>query len=140
MVILPETWSTPVVRTDFSDPAMWEQIRQEIVSLTEEGFGADIEFVEDRAYEGVNDQAILDGAPGRYPNSYSHPVVFVADAQTISAPDHPLLVLDLSDRAASPFRATPRAVQSIENNLSIANMDYAEFRNAAHPDGIFRGF
>jgi hypothetical protein len=45
-------------------------------------------------------QAILDGAPGRYAHSYSHPVVFVADAQTITAPDHPLHVLDLSDRAA----------------------------------------
>jgi hypothetical protein len=31
-------------------------------------------------------------------------------------------------------------VQSIENNLSLANMDYAELRDAADPDGIFRGF
>jgi hypothetical protein len=140
VVFLPDTPSTPVVRTDFSDPAVWEQIRREIVSLTEEGFGANVEFVEDRAFEGVDEQAILDGAPGRYPNSYSHPVVFVADARTVTAPDHPLLVLDLSDQATPPFRATPRAVQSIENNLSIANMDYAEFRDAAHQDGIFRGF
>jgi hypothetical protein len=140
VVSLPDTWSTPVVRTDFSDPATWERVRAEIVSRTEEGFRAGVEFVEDRAFEGVHEQAILDAAPGRYPDSYRHPVVFVADARTITGADNPLLVLDLSDPADRPFRATPRAVQSIENNLSIANMDYAEFRAAVDPDGVFRGF
>jgi hypothetical protein len=28
----------------------------------------------------------------------------------------------------------------IENNLSIANMDFEEFGNAVGKDGIFRGF
>jgi hypothetical protein len=140
VVILPDTWSTPVVRTDYSNPAVWEQVRDEIVSLTEEGFGANVEFVEDTAFDGVDEQAIVAGAPGRYPHSYRHPVVFLADARTITAADRPLLVVDLSDRGAPSFRATPRAVQSIENNLSIANMDYADFRGAADPDGIFRGF
>jgi hypothetical protein len=136
--MLPDTSSTPVVRTDFSDPATWERIREEIVSRTEDGFSANVEFVEDRAFEGLDEQAILDGARG--PTASRHPVVFVADTRTITDADHPLLVLDLSDQPDQPFRATPRAVQSIENNLSIANMDYAEFRDAVDPHGIFRGF
>jgi hypothetical protein len=28
----------------------------------------------------------------------------------------------------------------VENNLSIANMDFEEFADAVGPDGIFRGF
>jgi hypothetical protein len=31
-------------------------------------------------------------------------------------------------------------VQSIENNLSIANMDFAEFADSVNEDGVFRGF
>ena len=46
---LPETWSVPVVRADSSDDAVWEGVKDEISKSTEEGFGADVEFVEDRA-------------------------------------------------------------------------------------------
>jgi hypothetical protein len=28
----------------------------------------------------------------------------------------------------------------VENNLSLANMDFAEFADATDPDGIFCGF
>jgi hypothetical protein len=28
----------------------------------------------------------------------------------------------------------------IENNLSLANMDFEEFAEAVDPDGVFRGF
>jgi hypothetical protein len=38
------------------------------------------------------------------------------------------------------FRAIPTAVQSIENNLSIANMDFEDFAEAVDEDGVFRGF
>jgi hypothetical protein len=34
----------------------------------------------------------------------------------------------------------PRQVQAIENNLSIANMDFFEFADSADADGVFRGF
>ncbi|GAB3345306.1 DUF6924 domain-containing protein [Micromonospora halotolerans] len=51
------------------------------------------------------------------------------------------LVVNLNDGdETAPFRALPRQVQAIENNLSIANMDFFEFARAAGPDGVFRGF
>jgi hypothetical protein len=31
-------------------------------------------------------------------------------------------------------------IQSIENNLSLANMDFAEFTDSADRDGVLRGF
>jgi hypothetical protein len=38
------------------------------------------------------------------------------------------------------FRATPATIQSIENNLTIANMDFEDFANAVDSGGVFRGF
>jgi len=33
----------------------------------------------------------------------------------------------------------PTGIQSVENNLSIANLDFADFVGAADPDGVYRG-
>jgi hypothetical protein len=59
---------------------------------------------------------------------------------TMTHPEHPVLVLDLFDLSSQAFRALPSAVQSIENNLSISNMDFEEFAGAVDEDGVFRGF
>lgn len=68
-------------------------------------------------------------------------MIFIADSVTMTSPDHPLLVIDLRhDGTHAPFRSTPREVQSIENNLSLCNMDFFEFAEAVDADGVFRGF
>ena len=58
----------------------------------------------------------------------------------MAEPDHPLLVLDTRIEPGRSFRALPSQVQSIENNLSIANMDWEDFAGAVDADGVFRGF
>jgi hypothetical protein len=137
----PETHSVPVVRVDFSDDAVWAQLKDEVLSPTVEGFGANVEFVEDRALAGLDETALVGAMPKLYPSRYEHPVIFVVDSATISLPEHPLLVIDLQEEdACEPFRSTPRQVQAIENNLSIANMDFDDFADAADGDGVFRGF
>jgi hypothetical protein len=141
MTSLPKSHSAPVVRVDFSDDAVWAQLKDDILCPTEEGFGANVEFVDDRALAGVDEAALVDAMPKLYPSQYKHPVIFVVDSVTISLPDHPLLVIDLQEEdACKPFRSTPRQVQAIENNLSIANMDFYDFANASDSDGVFRGF
>jgi hypothetical protein len=138
---LPETWCVPVVRADFSDDGLWEQLKDEIVSPTEEGFVAGVEFVEHRALTGLSETAIVAGYPRAYPRQYRHPIVLVVDTVTVSLPERPLLVVNLNDGdETGPFRTLPRQVQAIENNLSIANMDFFEFARSAGPDGVFRGF
>ncbi|MEU7586762.1 hypothetical protein AB0A95_10725 [Micromonospora sp. NPDC049230] len=138
---LPATWCVPVVRADFRDDGVWERLTDEIVSPTREGFRAHVEFVEDRELSGLDGTAIAAGYPRAYPHRYRHPVVFVVDAVTVSLPEHPLLVVNLNESdETGPFRALPRQIQAIENNLSIANMDFFEFARAADPDGVFRGF
>jgi hypothetical protein len=138
---LPETWSVPVVRADYSDNDMWERLKERIAEPTEEGFGADVEFVDDRALDGLDEVAIAARYPRAYPHTYRHPVLFVVDALAISGPEHPILVVNLNAGVdVGPFRAPPRQVQSIQNNLSLANMDFIEFARSAGPDGVFRGF
>ncbi|MBO0694164.1 MAG: hypothetical protein J2P58_14765 [Acidimicrobiaceae bacterium] len=141
MIELPGTLQVPVVRTDYSSDAAWQWICEQIASPTDEGFKANVEFVEDRSLEGLVERAIVEAIPRGYPSHYPHAVLFVVDAIAISPPDHALLVVDLHEANPSEhFRAIPRAVQSIENNLSIANMDFVEFASAVDPAGIFRGF
>jgi hypothetical protein len=141
MTSLPKTHSVPVVRVDFSDDAVWVQLKDEVLSPTVEGFGANVGFVEDRALAGLDEAALVGAMPNLYPGRYEHPVIFVVDSVTISLPEHPLLVIDLQEEdACEPFRSTPRQVQAIENNLSIANMDFDDFADAADGDGVFRGF
>jgi hypothetical protein len=138
---LPDTWSVPVVRADFSDDGVWVRITEKIAEPTVEGFGADVEFVEDPALTGLDEAALAAGYPRAYPHAYRHPVLFVVDAVAVTEPEHPLLVVNLNAGVdVAPFRALPRQVQGIQNNLSLANMDYVEFARSAEADGVFRGF
>ena len=53
--------------------------------------------------------------------------MILVDRTAITHPEHPVLILDLFDPSSQAFRAVPSTVQAIENNLSIANMDFEEF-------------
>jgi hypothetical protein len=117
MAELPEVWSVPVVRANFTDDAVWDRIREQILEPTAEGFGADVDFVEDRTLAGLDEAAIGAGYPRAYPREYRHPVLFVIDSVAITTPGHPVLVVNLNARVdAPPFRALPRQVQGIQNN------------------------
>ncbi|MFI7211580.1 DUF6924 domain-containing protein [Micromonospora maritima] len=130
-----------MIRADFTDDTVWSRIRRWIAEPTEEGFGADVDFVEDRALNGLDEATILAGYPPICPHEYRHPVLFVIDAVAVTTPEHPVLVINLNCAVdARPFRALPRQVQAIQNNLSLANMDYAEFAMSVGVDGVFRGF
>jgi hypothetical protein len=66
--------------------------------------------------------------------------MFVVDSTTITHEEHPVAVLDLWHQPGRTFRVIPSQMWSVENNLSISNMDFFEFADAADDDGIFRGF
>ena len=132
---LPRSDQAIVLRTDFSDDAAWEEIRAEI-GRPVDGFYAYVTFVDDRAYDGLRESDVPALFTGESPGMF----VIVADRRAMAEPDHPLLIMDLMDEPGRSFRAVPSQVQSIENNLSIANMDYEEFADAVGEDGVFRGF
>jgi hypothetical protein len=140
MTSLPMTGNTPVIRTDFSDPAAWEAVRAAILAPGAEAelFTAHVTFVDDPDFAGYTPEQILalvnDEFAGR------HTCLFIADETTVSSADWPVLVMDLRDEQGRTFRAVADELYGIEANLSTGNMDfsfYAEF--ADDTGGVFRG-
>lgn len=134
---IPETENPLVLRTDFSNQFAWNRICAEIqkpVGIFR--FRANVEFLDDVEYSGITKVELLK----LIPEDYSHSFIILVDQMAISHPDHSLLVVDLYEKSSREFRAVPSQVQSIENNLSIANMDFEEFAEAVEEDGVFRGF
>jgi hypothetical protein len=124
-----------VIRTDFAHDDEWAELRAAIVApQTDDGFMANVAFVDDEAYEGLVPAALLKIVP----EDADHVVAFLADELTLAHPDRPVLVVNLED--GTTFRVVPSEMWSVQNNLSLANMDWDEFADGVDEDGIFRGF
>lgn len=83
-------------------------------------------------------------------------MVFIADGATMQSAHHALLALNLSieDEDLDPmyyqelidsppacdFRTTPAAVHDVHANLSLANLDFDDYAEAAatDPEGVLR--
>jgi hypothetical protein len=138
---LPETRASLIVRTDFSDDAVWRDVCQAVEAGEFYDTNDFLSFVDNRAYDGVAAQHIPDLVPV---TRWHQATIYLVDAMTITHADHPLLVIDLYEFQQSgslnTFRSVPAEIAAIECNLSIANMDFEDFADNADSDGIFRGF
>ena len=135
MASLPKTDKSLLIRLDWSNDARWIEIVKAATDPYEDGFTANLEMVDDSGFEGMDAVAIAKFAA----NEISAACIFIVDAETIKQPDSPILCIGLRDGDA-PFRVIPSGMWSVENNLAIANMDYADFAGAVGKDGVFRGF
>ena len=133
---LPETDNPLLLRTDFFDDAAWAALCKAAQEPSEEGFQASLACVSDAAYEGLTVEELV----ALVPTDGERAFVFLADRVALTHPERPILVVDLFDEPGRTFRVIPREMWGVENNLSLANMDYSEFADNADPDGIFRGF
>ncbi len=135
---LPDTPEALALRTDFSDEDTWRAICEAISAPSPgDGFLANVTFVDDRAFEAA---AVADLIAAAAAASQYRTFMFVADDVTMHDADHPVLVIDLADQPGRSFRVIPSEMWSVENNLSLANMDFDEFADAVDAAGIFRGF
>ena len=123
-----------LIRTDYQDDAAWEALWAAVQKPVGE-FRAYVAAVSDRAYDGADIDAVT-----RLASETNRSFVFVADRIALSDPDAALLVVDLLHEPGRTFRVIPSEVWSVENNLSIGNMDFEEFANAVDDKGVFRGF
>ena len=135
MKMIPETENSLAVRTDFSDDAAWELVCQAIQAPVGD-FRAYVDFISDRDYEGLTSEGLLP----LFSECPSRTFAFLIDRVALSHPEHPILVVDLRAEPGRTFRVIPSVVHSVESNLSIANIDFVEFADAADTDGVFRGF
>ena len=131
---LPDSDLALIIRTDYSNQAAFDEIKNAIAQPVD-GFEAYVAYADDAAYNGMKTEDVID-LYGRANQS----IAMVVDSRTISDPEHPLLIIDMFDDAHRDFRAIPMAIQSVENNLSIANMDFADFADSVDADGVFRNF
>jgi hypothetical protein len=134
---LPSVPSMPLVRTDFSDDDAWAGICSQATSprhlSTGDTFCADVEPVNDITFAGLTSAQLAQLVPA----GASWALLLVADRTTMESSEHHVLVVDLADGGRGrTFRATPQAVQEIENNLSLANMDWEDFTDSADEDGV----
>lgn len=140
---LPQSDATLLVRTDFSDEAAWEALRSVVTTPQEEdGFLATLHIVDDPAYRDLTTEQIIELAPEEAD------LLIVADKKAMTGSEMPLLAVCVSDEdddsdtrlGFDELRVVVKHLWSVENNISLANMDWEEFVDAAEEDGVFRGF
>ena len=136
---LAKTTHPLVIRTDFENEQAWKAVCELIRAPVRDGedeFYAYVEFLEESDYRNLTKEELL----AIVPRGYNYSFFFVVDRAAIANPDFAILVVDLHEPLGRCFRAIPSEIQGIENNLSLANMDFEEFAEAVNKDGIFRGF
>jgi hypothetical protein len=133
---LPNTSSTLLLRTDFSDERAWDALCAAVQAPEPgTGFSAGVTPLSDRAYEGATVEDLLSVGSVSYRS-----FLLVADRMALTGPEQPVLVVDLLEEPGRTFRVIPSQAWSVENNLSLGNMDFEEFSEAVDEDGVFRGF
>ena len=143
-----------VIRTDFSSGDGWTNMRELIAAPQKEvgmEFFAHVRYVNDEKYRNKEPHDLVLSLPDDYPEMFC----FVVDRECIENQEHPVLVVgfypsdnesfdrkprDTPSAGMATFRALPAQIQGIQNNLSIANMDFEEFANSVDDDDVFRGF
>ncbi len=132
---IPATENPVIIRTDFTDRFAWNKL-VEVARAARDPFIFQMEFIQDRDYDGATAEELRQALPA----DYQHSFMVVADRAAMSGPGFALLVVDLVEKPGRQFRSIAECIASIENNLSIGNMGFDEFADAAGDDGIFRGF
>ena len=131
--ILPHFGSL-LLRTDGAHEAEWRAVVELSQRESPEGCRAGCHPVDDTELYGAGPDDLLIRLQGH------RTFVIVADERALLGPAHPLLVLGVSPEPGRTFRVEPAALWSVENNLSISNMDFHEFADNVDDDGVFRGF
>jgi hypothetical protein len=133
---LPKTDNSLLLRTDFSDDGAWAALCDSVQEPSKEGFQARLHCISDRVYDGLTvEQLVALALKGG-----NHSFAFIADWTTFTNPERLVLVVDLYDELGRTFRVIPIEMWSVENNLSVANMDFYEFADSVDADGVFCGF
>lgn len=126
---LPEGDDVPVIRTDFTDDAAWQDAVARVSAEYTWGSGdpslpLPVTAIDDPRYRDLTpDQLRL-----LVPHGADWPMLVVADAGTMASAKRHLLLVNLDEDSLGPTaRATPAATVEMATNLWIGNMDWEEF-------------
>lgn len=129
----PDDLTSLVLRTDFSDAGSWEVVR---AALDAADRYVHATCVSDPGFDGVSVHVLI-AEEAAADEDDKIVGVFLADAITMADPARPLLGLDLPDEPGRTFRVPAQWFPHVSANLSIANMDFADFADAADDSGTF---
>ena len=129
---LPTGQGALLIRTDFAHPEQWQTLLTQTSTPTPDGVVANLLTVDHPRWQSASPADLAAAAPGE--------LLILADTVALSSPDLPVLVLSTQDEQLEQLRVAASALASVENNLTLANMDWRDFTEATDPDGVFRGF
>ncbi|MFF4660792.1 DUF6924 domain-containing protein [Streptomyces sp. NPDC001381] len=132
----PDDLTSLVLRTDFSDDAAWDALR---AAYDHHDDGPHATWVSDPRFAGADIPALIhEDTAADEDDRLTY--VFLADARALAdGPERFLLALDLYDEPGRTFRVPPAWFPDVSANLSIANLDFADFADCADETGTFRG-
>ena len=131
----PKSNGTPLIRTDFASDKAWARVVEAASAASPEGFRANLHILDDPCFENVDSATLGEAASV----ASDHALLIIADTCTMNNADMPLLCVDIVSLGGE-FRVVPEHLWGVENNVSLANMDFSEFAAAVDRDGVFRGF
>jgi hypothetical protein len=137
-----------VIRTDFGDEGAWTALRRALSLPWGPGdFEPRVHVVDDPSWAGLTTADVLAAVSA----DDELAVVFLADGDALRTGQGALLAVSTLTREecesdeefeaeGGEFRTVPAGVHEIHANLMIANLDFADFADAAEaaPDGVFR--
>ena len=126
--------NTPLIRTDFTSEAAWLEVVDAVNRDWEYGFRAQVSIIDDPNFDGWTIEQLL-----ALPRAGRQAILLVADAVTMTHPERLVLCVNLLS-SGKPFRVILPELWSVENNLSLANLDYDDFVGATDAEGVYRGF
>jgi len=129
----PADSTSLVVRTDFSDDGAWRNLQAAIDERNKDPVAT---YVSDPEYANVAIHTLVDIDAIAESKAY---YLFLADTTALSVPGWPLLAVDLADEPGRTFRVPARWYGDVSANLCIANLDFADFADAAGDSGTYRG-
>jgi len=135
---LPAVIGAALIRTDFTDDTHWADALTRMTTPNVSGFVADLDPVDDPRFADAQVPELLTLATPDWCRGQR--CLFVVDTTALASPELPVLVIGLhgADRGRT-FRVIADQLWAVENNLTLSNMDFADFA-AATEDGIHRGF
>lgn len=131
---LPASERPLLLRTAYGDEPSWRLLCELIERENEEGFKAFVEPVSDPAFEGAVTDILKVLNRGRYRYSF----LFLADEETLTGSEHLVLAVHLDSSNSARFRIPVADLWAAENNLSLANLDFDDFVQAADEKGVYR--
>src|SRR5687768_6048123 len=122
---LPYKGDPMVVRTDFSNQAVWSSIKRSILGGRDEDDDEAVAFVDDPEYNGATKKQVMAAVP----KDHEHTFIMIVDSVSMMERSHPVLVASLR-KPNVEFRSVPKAINSIAVNLRIANLGFDDFIRA----------